>query len=97
MYRPYMLDCHPVHYITLRLLRLFSKYFIFSNLQNQKILGLDCEWVSVKSLRNPVALLQLAAPNGFCSLFRLCSMEYIPTELKVSINSIDISYVLANK
>ncbi|KAL9889059.1 exonuclease 3'-5' domain-containing protein 2-like isoform 1-T1 [Glossina fuscipes fuscipes] len=50
--------------------------------KHYKVLGFDCEWVSVGRSRNPVALLQLASPNGFCGLFRLCHMHHIPQSLK---------------
>ncbi|KAL9889105.1 exonuclease 3'-5' domain-containing protein 2-like [Glossina fuscipes fuscipes] len=47
-----------------------------------KVLGFDCEWVSVGRSRKPVALLQLASSNGFCGLFHLCHMHHIPKSLK---------------
>uniref|UniRef100_A0A1B6KTR1 Exonuclease 3'-5' domain-containing protein 2 n=1 Tax=Graphocephala atropunctata TaxID=36148 RepID=A0A1B6KTR1_9HEMI len=50
-------------------------------LNERKVIGLDCEWVSTKGKRHPVALLQLAAPDGFCSLFHLCSLKRVPSEL----------------
>ncbi|XP_054273426.1 exonuclease 3'-5' domain-containing protein 2-like isoform X2 [Macrosteles quadrilineatus] len=46
------------------------------------ILGMDCEWVSTGKRRHRVALLQLAAPDGFCSLFRLSSLNDIPRDLE---------------
>ena len=48
-----------------------------------KILGLDCEWS-----RKPVALLQLALPDGTCYLIHLCRMGSMPPTL---------GSVLANK
>uniref|UniRef100_A0A1B0GG39 3'-5' exonuclease domain-containing protein n=1 Tax=Glossina morsitans morsitans TaxID=37546 RepID=A0A1B0GG39_GLOMM len=47
-----------------------------------KVLGFDCEWITIGRVRKPVALLQLASPNGFCGLFRLCHMDHIPESLK---------------
>ncbi|XP_028410872.1 exonuclease 3'-5' domain-containing protein 2-like isoform X2 [Dendronephthya gigantea] len=44
------------------------------------VFGLDCEWVTAsqeqndKSSVSPVALLQIAFPNGTCFLIRLCKM-----------------------
>uniref|UniRef100_A0A1B6E4P1 Exonuclease 3'-5' domain-containing protein 2 n=2 Tax=Clastoptera arizonana TaxID=38151 RepID=A0A1B6E4P1_9HEMI len=61
-----------------------GKYVV--NLLNRKckkikVLGLDCEWVQEKGHRNPVALLQLATTDGYCSIFQLCHIRNIPTEL----------------
>uniref|UniRef100_A0A1A9VR77 3'-5' exonuclease domain-containing protein n=1 Tax=Glossina austeni TaxID=7395 RepID=A0A1A9VR77_GLOAU len=50
--------------------------------KHYKVLGFDCEWITVGRVRNPVALLQLASPNGFCGLFHLCHMHHIPKSLK---------------
>ncbi|GFQ75605.1 exonuclease 3'-5' domain-containing protein 2 [Trichonephila clavata] len=36
-----------------------------------KVIGIDCEWVTVESERKPVSLLQLATDSGFCLLVRL--------------------------
>uniref|UniRef100_A0A8C5WI61 Exonuclease 3'-5' domain-containing protein 2 n=1 Tax=Leptobrachium leishanense TaxID=445787 RepID=A0A8C5WI61_9ANUR len=36
-----------------------------------KVLGIDCEWVSIDGKKNPVSLLQLASYSGFCVLVRL--------------------------
>lgn len=46
-----------------------------------KVIGIDCEWVTVEDKRNPVSLLQLANDDGFCVLIRLsCIPEwFIPT------------------
>uniref|UniRef100_A0A1B6G6L3 3'-5' exonuclease domain-containing protein n=1 Tax=Cuerna arida TaxID=1464854 RepID=A0A1B6G6L3_9HEMI len=52
-------------------------------LNERKVIGLDCEWVSNKGKRHPVALLQLSAPDGFCSLFHLCSLKSVPSELVI--------------
>jgi ribonuclease D len=51
------------------------------------LLGLDCEWVNQErqgeSPTSPVALLQLAFPNGTCFLIRLCKMEAkLPDKLR---------------
>lgn len=40
-------------------------------------LGFDCEWVQVKRLRRPVALLQLATSSGLCVLIRLCHLKRV--------------------
>lgn len=45
-----------------------------------RVLGLDCEWVT-KGKRRPVALLQLATPDGLCTLFRLCRLKEVPKDL----------------
>lgn len=47
-----------------------------------KVVGFDCEWVTVGGTRRPVAMLQLSAGNGFCALFRLCCMKQIPKTLR---------------
>lgn len=39
--------------------------------------GFDCEWVQVKGLRRPVALLQMATSSGLCVLIRLCNIKRI--------------------
>ncbi|GFQ75615.1 exonuclease 3'-5' domain-containing protein 2 [Trichonephila clavata] len=36
-----------------------------------KIIGIDCEWVTIQDERKPVSLLQLANNSGFCLLIRL--------------------------
>lgn len=36
-----------------------------------KVLGIDCEWVSVAGKKSPVSLLQMASHSGFCVLVRL--------------------------
>lgn len=50
--------------------------------RNFKVLGFDCEWVTVDGCRRPVALLQLASQSGLCALFRLCHIGFIPPELQ---------------
>ncbi|GFV45067.1 exonuclease 3'-5' domain-containing protein 2 [Trichonephila clavipes] len=40
-------------------------------LEKCKVIGIDCEWVTVESERKPVSLLQLATDSGFCLLVRL--------------------------
>lgn len=59
--------------------------FLFRKCHEVKVLGLDCEWITSDSGRKPVALLQLATSDGFCSLFQLCHFDKIPTELFVRI------------
>ncbi|XP_052101833.1 exonuclease 3'-5' domain-containing protein 2-like isoform X1 [Mytilus californianus] len=48
----------------------------------EKVLGLDCEWVSFSGKRRPVALLQLATPLGQCALIRLDRMDSFPKSLQ---------------
>ncbi|XP_064421278.1 exonuclease 3'-5' domain-containing protein 2 [Latimeria chalumnae] len=45
-----------------------------SELEECPIVGIDCEWVSVKGRPNPVSLLQLSFHSGFCLLLRLPRM-----------------------
>ncbi|XP_043653979.1 exonuclease 3'-5' domain-containing protein 2 [Drosophila teissieri] len=47
-----------------------------------KVLGFDCEWITVGGSRRPVALLQLSSHRGLCALFRLCHMKQIPKDLR---------------
>ncbi|KAI8121866.1 Exonuclease 3'-5' domain-containing protein 2 [Lucilia cuprina] len=47
-----------------------------------KVLGFDCEWVTVGGSRRPAALLQLSSSEGLCALFRLCCMKQIPKSLR---------------
>ncbi|KAH8419192.1 hypothetical protein KR222_010059 [Zaprionus bogoriensis] len=50
--------------------------------QSFKVLGFDCEWITVGGSRRPVALLQLSSHKGLCALFRLCCMKQIPSGLR---------------
>ncbi|XP_060647380.1 exonuclease 3'-5' domain-containing protein 2 [Drosophila nasuta] len=50
--------------------------------QSFKVLGFDCEWITVGGSRRPVALLQLSSHQGLCALFRLCCMKQIPKDLR---------------
>ncbi|EDV42761.1 uncharacterized protein Dana_GF18156 [Drosophila ananassae] len=50
--------------------------------QKFKVLGFDCEWITVGGSRRPVALLQLSSHQGLCALFRLCHMKQIPKDLR---------------
>ncbi|KAH8358461.1 hypothetical protein KR093_000433 [Drosophila rubida] len=50
--------------------------------QSFKVLGFDCEWITVGGSRRPVALLQLSSHKGLCALFRLCCMKQIPKDLR---------------
>ncbi|XP_034485760.1 exonuclease 3'-5' domain-containing protein 2 [Drosophila innubila] len=50
--------------------------------QSFKVLGFDCEWITVGGSRRPVALLQLSSHRGLCALFRLCCMKQIPKDLR---------------
>lgn len=57
-----------------------------------KVIGIDCEWVTVEDKRNPVSLLQLANTDGFCVLIRLsCIPEwFIPTCFNALLGNEDI-------
>lgn len=52
--------------------------------EEYNVLGFDCEWVTVGGTRRPIALLQLASHKGYCALIRLCHLQRIPPELRVS-------------
>ncbi|XP_075144958.1 exonuclease 3'-5' domain-containing 2 [Haematobia irritans] len=47
-----------------------------------KVLGFDCEWVTVGGTRRPTALLQLSSEKGLCALFRLSCIKQIPKSLR---------------
>lgn len=47
-----------------------------------KVLGFDCEWLTVDGSRRPVALLQLASQSGLCALIRLCQLQHVPGDLQ---------------
>ncbi|XP_055849502.1 exonuclease 3'-5' domain-containing protein 2 [Episyrphus balteatus] len=47
-----------------------------------RVLGFDCEWVTVGGKRRPTAMLQLASHKGLCALIRLCSLKTIPMSLR---------------
>lgn len=49
------------------------------DVQQLKVLGLDCEWLTVNGTRRPVALLQLSSKSGLCALIRLCQLEHVPS------------------
>ncbi|CAH2069038.1 unnamed protein product, partial [Iphiclides podalirius] len=51
-------------------------------IKKHKAIGFDCEWVTVRGKRQPVALLQLSSFDGYCGLFRLCQLKTIPQSLK---------------
>ncbi|XP_030568100.1 exonuclease 3'-5' domain-containing protein 2 [Drosophila novamexicana] len=53
-----------------------------SHCESFKVLGFDCEWITVGGTRRPVALLQLSSYKGLCALFRLCCMKQIPKDLR---------------
>uniref|UniRef100_A0A1A9ZM47 Exonuclease 3'-5' domain-containing protein 2 n=1 Tax=Glossina pallidipes TaxID=7398 RepID=A0A1A9ZM47_GLOPL len=53
-----------------------------SHCSDYKVLGFDCEWVTVSGSRRPVALLQLCSNRGYCALFRLCCIRQIPKSLR---------------
>ncbi|KAJ8735084.1 hypothetical protein PYW08_014334 [Mythimna loreyi] len=50
--------------------------------QKHRALGFDCEWVTDKGKRHPVALVQLSSFDGYCGLFRLNKMKTVPASLK---------------
>lgn len=45
---------------------------ILETFKKSKVIGLDCEWVTVEGNRSPISLLQLANDSDFCVLIRLC-------------------------
>ncbi|XP_020375184.1 exonuclease 3'-5' domain-containing protein 2 isoform X1 [Rhincodon typus] len=45
-----------------------------TELDNYPLIGIDCEWISIKGKPNPVSLLQLASYSGFCLLVRMPQM-----------------------
>lgn len=49
-----------------------------------RVLGLDCEWVTVNGKRQRVALIQLAPSPSFCVLLRVCFLasQHLPQHLK---------------
>lgn len=47
-----------------------------------RVLGFDCEWVTVGGKRRHTAMLQLASHKGLCALIRLCSLKTIPMSLR---------------
>ncbi|XP_017874797.1 PREDICTED: exonuclease 3'-5' domain-containing protein 2 [Drosophila arizonae] len=53
-----------------------------SHCESFKVIGFDCEWITVGGTRRPVALLQLSSHKGLCALFRLCCMKQIPKDLR---------------
>lgn len=53
----------------------------FRHCSTYPVLGFDCEWVTVKGSRRPVALLQLSSYEGQCVLFRLCRLQTLGPEL----------------
>ncbi|EDX13367.1 GD20659 [Drosophila simulans] len=58
--------------------------------QTFKVLGFDCEWITVGGSRRPVALLQLSSHRGLCALFRLCHMKQIPKDLRELLEDDDV-------
>lgn len=58
--------------------------------QSFKVLGFDCEWITVGGSRRPVALLQLSSHKGLCALFRLCCMKQIPKDLRELLEDEDV-------
>lgn len=59
--------------------------YIFSRCKEHHAIGFDCECVTEKGHRQPVALVQLSTIDGYCGLFRLNKIKSIPEPLKVSI------------
>ena len=68
-------------------MKFFHLFMIFPNRDCQKvpILGLDCEWVTLrgKNMARPVALIQIASYRGVCALVRMCQLPEVPETLKV--------------
>ncbi|KAL9889072.1 exonuclease 3'-5' domain-containing protein 2-like isoform 1-T1 [Glossina fuscipes fuscipes] len=64
-----------------------------SHCRKYKVLGFDCEWVTVKGERRPVALVQLCSTQAFCVLFRLNRMLWIPESLTALLEDEDIMKV----
>ncbi|KAL9873122.1 exonuclease 3'-5' domain-containing protein 2-like isoform 1-T1 [Glossina fuscipes fuscipes] len=64
-----------------------------SHCRKYKVLGFDCEWVTVKGERRPVALVQLCSIERFCVLFRLNRMLWIPESLRALLEDEDIMKV----
>ncbi|XP_036167001.1 exonuclease 3'-5' domain-containing protein 2 isoform X2 [Myotis myotis] len=56
-----------------------------SGLEDIPVLGIDCEWVNLEGKANPLSLLQMASPSGFCVLVRLpkliCGGKTLPKTL----------------
>lgn len=49
--------------------------------KDYRVLGFDCEWVTVNGVRRPVALLQICS-NSVCALIRLSHLKHVPLELQ---------------
>ncbi|XP_078089585.1 exonuclease 3'-5' domain-containing protein 2 isoform X2 [Mustelus asterias] len=45
-----------------------------AELEHYPLIGIDCEWISVKGKPNPVSLLQIASYSGLCLLVRVTHM-----------------------
>lgn len=45
------------------------------------MLGFDCEWVSIKSERRKIAIIQLCSSSGLCALIRISKFSMIPSSL----------------
>ncbi|XP_026726629.1 exonuclease 3'-5' domain-containing protein 2 [Trichoplusia ni] len=56
--------------------------YLLRRCKKQKALGFDCEWVTEKSKRQPVALIQLSSFDGYCALIRLSEIKAMPACLK---------------
>lgn len=48
----------------------------------KRVLGFDCEWVTVDGNRRPVALLQLSSHSGLTALIRLSHLKHVPAEIR---------------
>ncbi|XP_060810505.1 exonuclease 3'-5' domain-containing protein 2 [Amyelois transitella] len=44
--------------------------------------GFDCEWIYENRCRKPIALVQLSSYDGYCGLFRLDKLTFVPSVLK---------------
>ncbi|XP_058059800.1 exonuclease 3'-5' domain-containing protein 2-like [Anopheles bellator] len=55
---------------------------LYQDCQDCNVLGFDCEWVTHQGQPQPVSILQLASPHGFCAVIRLSKINNLPLELR---------------
>ncbi|XP_058061319.1 exonuclease 3'-5' domain-containing protein 2-like [Anopheles bellator] len=55
---------------------------LYQDCQDCNVLGFDCEWETYQGHRQPVSVLQLASPHGFCAVIRLSKINNLPWELQ---------------
>ncbi|CAH0600197.1 unnamed protein product [Chrysodeixis includens] len=58
--------------------------------QRHRALGFDCEWVTEKGKRQPVALIQLSSFDGYCALIRLNKIKAMPECLKELLEDVNV-------